>query len=930
MDKNLEAAVAEHQQNKECARALKKLIDENFDGYRLDSDKVLSTAMNVFGEKRVELALASSIDQLSYDGRISTQNKNWAHGIMVAQDERNRDIRIDGHPGLIDTVTGDFRKLQKSLAERTQQQNLTEIDGDTAVGMANVGFHVYMDGASVPISRDLFTNSNYNYDTPHTFAAPRSEAAQYTALENLCGKLDSLNDEVVSEYGASIRYYAVNEFHAGSKFRWSDMRSEWENIRDALLKGETKFIYDFLNDHGDAELTEQLDHYETTYLKGKNDRDVSRENAVNDADKKPFITVSSESGTNNSFDVTSVGFDTEKQYTVAEFNQALKKANEKWQENWDGLSYPSNIIIVTVENLHNEPCTYRVNLTDADYNSIQDIVDLSPTPMHASISTEKAIEVLNKAEADAREQGLAAAEQDKTFAYKVGSSAPFTVVHLDISTEERKNAVSEALKDIIDAYYTDGRQSNDMAQPYKNLLEQIKPEAEFIHASQGHLECLKFALRNPQEDKELCMSMLDSIKQAENNLTPVVIIKGYECIPKDIWEDHGVTYKIGQCVDDMSFYYARATDGTVTRDYEYDHEPSRENVMSDHADKLAEEAIDRHEAEYGADGRRAFPDEQNNMVENIPQQRDISHNTTNAALPAKRGESRGKIMEQNAMTTKFEVSSLSKLEGNGAKAIGTLVVNGEFAVHGVKVMEGNKGLFVSLPAEKRGGDWEEIVFPVTKEARAALNSAVLDAYEKLAASPEKTLKNEIATPSEPVSKIYAEMHKVESEKTQTKAAGQITIDKCFVITGVKLNEGTNTEGQTKSFVAMPGKLNEKNVYDDIAHPITADIHAKVDKAVIASANAIGRYEYKGVKYAELGENPAQSKPMHPKFADKLMAQLDKTGITYQARCAETVVISVKAADKQAFDAMNKDLTAKLNGKDKPQQKQSTGKKTQNR
>lgn len=287
-------------------------------------------------------------------------------------------------------------------------------------------------------------------------------------------------------------------------------------------------------------------------------------------------------------------------------------------------------------------------------------------------------------------------------------------------------------------------------------------------------------------------------------------------------------------------------------------------------------------------------------------------------------------MEQNAMTTKFEVSSLSKLEGDGAKAIGTIVVNGEFAVHDVKVREGKNGLYVSLPSEKRGGVWEETVFPVTKEARAALNGAVLDAYEKLAASPDKTLKNEIASPSEPVSKIYAEMHKVESEKTQTKAAGQITIDKCFVITGVKLNEGTNTEGQTKTFVAMPGKPNEKGGYDDIAHPITADIHAKVDKAVIASANSIGRYEYKGVKYAELGENPAQSKQMHPKFADKLMAQLDKAGITYQAKCAETVVISVKAADKQTFDAMQKDLTAKLNGKDKPQQKQTTGTKTQNR
>lgn len=438
MDENLKAKAIEHQQNIDCATGIKKLIGDNFDGYRLDTDKILAAAMNVFGEKRVELALASSIEQLSYDGRITADNKKWAHGVMVAQDERNRDIRIDVHPLQIDVLTGDFRKLQRSLAERAGQ------------------------------------------------------------------------------------------------------------LRNA-------------------------------------------------ADKEPVITVSRQNGTNNSFDVTSIGFDTEKQYTVAEFNQALKKANEKWQENWDGLSYPSNIIIVTVENLHNEPCTYRINLTDADYNSIQDIVELSPMPLRASISTEKAIETLNKAEANAREQGIDTAEQrDKTFAYEVGHSSPFTVVRLDISTEERKNAVSEALKYIIDCYTDDGRQ-RDGVQPYKTLLEGIKPETKFIPAFEGHLSCLKYALRNAQEDKELCISMLDSIKQAENNLTPVVTIKGYECIPTDTWEDHGVTYSIGQSVDDMSFYYARATDGNVMRDYEYDHKPDREKVMSDHADKLAEEDINRGE-----------------------------------------------------------------------------------------------------------------------------------------------------------------------------------------------------------------------------------------------------------------------------------------------------------------------------------------------
>lgn len=522
--------------------------------------------------------------------------------------------------------------------------------------------------------------------------------------------------------------------------------------------------------------------------------------------------------------------------------------------------------------------------------------------------------------------------QDETFAYTIGHSEHFIVVHLDIRMKERKSAVSEALKDIIDAYTDANGRTRDGAQPYKNLLEQIKPEVQFIHASQGHLSCLEYALRNAQEDKELCMSMLDSIKQAEKNLTPVVTIKGYECIQTDSWEDHGVTYNVGQSVDDMSFYYARASDGTVTREYEYDHKPDREKVMSDHTDKMAEEHIDCYEAEHGADGYGMFPDAEA-RAENIRQMRDISHNSTNADLSAKRGGSRGNIMEQNALSTKFEVSTMSKLEGDGpAKAIGTLVVNGEFDVHGVMVKEGKNGLFVSMPYEKKNGEYEDVVFPVTKEARAAINSAVLDAYEKLAASPEKTLKNKIAAPENLVSAIYAEMHKVESDKKQTIAAGQITIDKCLVIRDVKLNEITNGQGQTKTVVGMPGKPNEKGGWDDVAHPVTAELRKKIDKAVIASANNIGRYEYKGVKYAELGENPASSAPLHPKFADKLMAELDKSGIQYQAKCAERVVISVKAEDKQAFENVKKDLTAKLNGRDKPQQKQehTAGTQTQKR
>lgn len=277
-------------------------------------------------------------------------------------------------------------------------------------------------------------------------------------------------------------------------------------------------------------------------------------------------------------------------------------------------------------------------------------------------------------------------------------------------------------------------------------------------------------------------------------------------------------------------------------------------------------------------------------------------------------------MEHN---TKFEVSTMSKLEGGNAKAIATLVVNGEFAVHGVKVVEGKNGLFVSMPRERQfNGEYKDVVFPVTKEAREAINNAVLGAYEQLAASPERTLKNDIAAPEKVSTKVYAQMHAVNSDKTRTKAEGQITLDGCLVVTGVKLIEGTNSEGQTKTFVAMPPKPNDIGENDDIAHPITADFHKSVDKSVIASVNNIGRYEYKGVKYEELGENPAKSTPLTNNFADKLMSELDKAKIPYQAKCAERTVISVAAADKQSFDAVKKALTDKLNGKDKPQKTQT--------
>lgn len=52
-----------------------------------------------------------------------------------------------------------------------------------------------------------------------------------------------------------------------------------------------------------------------------------------------------------------------------------------------------------------------------------------------------------------------------------------------------------------------------------------------------------------------------------------------------------------------------------------------------------------------------------------------------------------------------------------------------FAVHGLKVWDSEKGPFVSMPSVKVNGEYTDTFHPITKEAREALNTAVLEAYE---------------------------------------------------------------------------------------------------------------------------------------------------------------------------------------------------------
>ena len=68
------------------------------------------------------------------------------------------------------------------------------------------------------------------------------------------------------------------------------------------------------------------------------------------------------------------------------------------------------------------------------------------------------------------------------------------------------------------------------------------------------------------------------------------------------------------------------------------------------------------------------------------------------------------------------------------KAIATINLGGAFAVHGLKVIDSQKGLFVQMPQTSTSKDgkvsYQDIFHPVSAEARTELNARVLEAYRQ--------------------------------------------------------------------------------------------------------------------------------------------------------------------------------------------------------
>ena len=80
--------------------------------------------------------------------------------------------------------------------------------------------------------------------------------------------------------------------------------------------------------------------------------------------------------------------------------------------------------------------------------------------------------------------------------------------------------------------------------------------------------------------------------------------------------------------------------------------------------------------------------------------------------------------------TSVNVRKIEK-EGSRMRGIASVLLDDSFAVHDIRIIEGEKGLFIAMPSKKTPtGEYRDIAHPINPEVRAMFEEAILKAYDE--------------------------------------------------------------------------------------------------------------------------------------------------------------------------------------------------------
>ena len=79
--------------------------------------------------------------------------------------------------------------------------------------------------------------------------------------------------------------------------------------------------------------------------------------------------------------------------------------------------------------------------------------------------------------------------------------------------------------------------------------------------------------------------------------------------------------------------------------------------------------------------------------------------------------------------TSVNVRKIEK-ESSRMKGIASVLIDDSFAVHDIRIIEGDNGLFIAMPSRKTAtGGYRDIAHPINPEVRTMFEEAIFEAYK---------------------------------------------------------------------------------------------------------------------------------------------------------------------------------------------------------
>lgn len=74
------------------------------------------------------------------------------------------------------------------------------------------------------------------------------------------------------------------------------------------------------------------------------------------------------------------------------------------------------------------------------------------------------------------------------------------------------------------------------------------------------------------------------------------------------------------------------------------------------------------------------------------------------------------------------------------KAVVSITMDDEFVVHDIKVIEGEKGLFIAMPSKKAlDGEYRDIAHPINSGTREKIQNMILERYKEALEEPDDSI-----------------------------------------------------------------------------------------------------------------------------------------------------------------------------------------------